>query len=59
MKPIYARKIIDENGNEIIELDLNKPLPNRQERFDMMNQLGKAGERQPRRQKEFITLVNQ
>ena len=62
MREIYARKIIDKNGDEIIELDLNKPWPSRMEEKHptYMGDLEKMYiEKKIRKSsKDFITLLN-
>ena len=48
MSEVIARKIIDENGDEIIELDLNKPWPS----------AGDTNQRKKiKNEKEFITIL--
>jgi hypothetical protein len=56
MNEVYVRKETDENGNEVIYLDLNKPLSGKYEN-DEIRRL--SGLRQPRKtHKEFITVLN-
>lgn len=63
MNDIIIRKIIGENGEEIIELDLNKPWPKaRKESYSTyMDELEKiySVEKRPRRSShEFIKIIN-
>jgi hypothetical protein len=60
MHEIIARKIIDENGEEIIELDLNKAWPKKKHSFtdypeDMETQ---EIQKQRKSSKEFISILN-
>lgn len=58
MNEIVARKIL-ENGEEIIELDLNKPWPKRAAtQMDEMEKIYSAERRKRRPSNEFITLLN-
>lgn len=61
MREVIARKII-ENGEEIIELDLNKPWPKRKEKYsNYMDEVENLSlkERKPRKtNREFIKVLN-
>ncbi len=61
MNEIVARKVI-ENGEEIIELDLNKPWPKRREGYQShMDEIENLcySEKKPRKSnKEFIKVLN-
>ncbi|MCK5282074.1 MAG: hypothetical protein KAK00_01580 [Nanoarchaeota archaeon] len=63
MNEIIARKKIDENGDEIIELDLNKPWPKRASSTytnykDDLEKMVLSERNSRRKPKEFITLLN-
>jgi hypothetical protein len=60
MNEIIARKVKDENGDEIIELDLNKPWPKKSQGYNnYMDEVGKLMKRKTRKkEKEFITILS-
>jgi hypothetical protein len=61
MREIIARKIVNEKGEEIIELDLNKGWPRSSAKYaSMMSEMESmsAAAKKRKTQKEFITLLN-
>lgn len=60
MREIIARKIVDESGEEIIELDLNKNWPKRSPKYaNHMEELERISALQKARKnsKGFITIL--
>ena len=59
MTEIIARKIIDENGEEIIELDLNKPWPSKRANTysSYMDEVENLARKPRKTKKEFIMIL--